>query len=59
MENIKSMPVPVDLDLAVLLLFTTAVRRQSWSAFWENGNRGADLVVWVKTVNIIGPDGTN
>lgn len=57
MGNIILMPVPNDLYLFVLVLFTTAVPRQFWPAFWENGNRGADLVVWVKTVKVIGPDG--
>ena len=53
MGNILLMPVPDDLCLFILLLFTTSVPRQLWSAFWTNGNRGADLVVWVSTVKII------
>jgi len=59
MGNIILMPVPDDLYLFVLLLFTTAVPRQLWSAFWTNGNRGADLVVWVKTVKIMRPGGAD
>jgi len=57
MGNILLMPVPDDLYLFVLLLFTTSVPRQLWSAFWTNGNRGADLVVWVSTVRMIRADG--
>ena len=56
MGNILLMPVPDDLYLFVLLLFTTSVPRQLWSAFWTNGNRGADLVVWVNTVKMIRHD---
>ncbi len=59
MGNIVLMPVPDDVYLFVLLLFTTGVPRQLWSAFWTNGNRGADLVVWVKTVKMMGPDGAD
>ena len=54
MGNILLLPVPDDLWLFVLLLFTTAVPRQVWSAFWANGNRGADLVVFVKSVHLPG-----
>ncbi|MCJ1225562.1 hypothetical protein MMC12_002211 [Toensbergia leucococca] len=53
MGNILLMPVPDDLYLFVLLLFTTSLPRQLWPAFWTNGNRGADLVVWVSTVRMI------
>ncbi|MCJ1380736.1 hypothetical protein MMC17_003844 [Xylographa soralifera] len=56
MGNIILMPVPDDLYLFVILLFTISVPRQLWAAFWTNGNRGADLVVWVSTVKMIGPD---
>lgn len=59
MGNIILMPVPNDLYLFVLLLFTTGMPRQLWSAFWTNGNRGADLVVWVKTVKIMRPGGVD
>ncbi|MCJ1457777.1 hypothetical protein MMC28_008146 [Mycoblastus sanguinarius] len=59
MGNILLMPVPDDLYLFVLLLFTTSVPRQLWSAIWTNGNRGADLVVWVSTVKVIRPDGAH
>ena len=59
MGNILLMPVPDDVNLFVLLLFTTTVPRQLWPAFWTNGNRGADLVVWVNTVRMIRPDGTD
>ncbi|KAI4162377.1 MAG: hypothetical protein LQ342_003943 [Letrouitia transgressa] len=54
MGNILLMPVPDDLYLFVLLLFTTAVPRQLWPAFWTNGNRGADLVVFVNDVKLAG-----
>ncbi|KAL9607614.1 MAG: hypothetical protein Q9167_007485 [Letrouitia subvulpina] len=54
MGNILLMPVPDDLYLFVLLLFTTAVPRQLWPAFWTNGNRGADLVVFVNGVKLGG-----
>lgn len=57
MGNIVLMPVPDDLYLFILLLFTTSVPRQLWPAFWANGNRGADLVVWVSTVKMIRLDG--
>lgn len=56
MGYILLMPVPDDSYLFILLLFTTSVPRQLWSAFWTNGNRGADLVVWVSTVKMIRPD---
>ena len=59
MGNILLMPVPDDFYLFVLLLFTTSLPRQLWSAFWTNGNRGADLVVWVSTVKMIRPDGAD
>ena len=59
MGNIILMPVPDDLYLFVLLLFTTSMPRQLWSTFWTNGNRGADLVVWVSTVKVIRPDGAH
>ena len=59
MGNIILMPVPDDLYLFILLLFTTGVPRQFWSAFWTNGNRGADLVVWFKTVKIMRPGVTD
>ena len=59
MGNILLMPVPDDFYLFVVLLFTTSLPRQLWSAFWTNGNRGADLVVWVNTVKMIRPDGAD
>lgn len=59
MGNILLMPVPDDLYLFILLLFTTSVPRQLWPAFWTNGNRGADLVVWVSTVKMLRPDGAD
>ena len=52
MGNIVLMPVPNDLYLFILLLFTTALPRQFWPVFWTNGSRGADLVVWVSTVKM-------
>ena len=52
MGNILFMPVPDDLYLFVLLLFNTAVPRQLWPAFWTNGNRGADLVVFVRNIHL-------
>jgi hypothetical protein len=57
MGNILLMPIPDDFYLFILLLFTTSVPRQLWPAFWANGNRGADLVVWASTVKMIRPDG--
>lgn len=57
MGNIILMPVPDDVDLFMLLLVTTALPRQLWSAFWANGNRGADLVVRVRAVKMMRPDG--
>ena len=56
MGNILMMPVPDDLYLFVILLFTTAVPRQFWQGFWTNGNRGADLVVVVNSIRLIGLD---
>ena len=56
MGNIVLMPVPDDLRIFVLLLFTTSIPRQLWSAFWTYGNRGANLVVWVSTGQMIRPD---
>ena len=55
MGNILLMPVPDDLYLFVLLLFTTAIPRQLWPAFWMNGNRGADLVVFVHDLRMPAP----
>lgn len=52
MGNVLFMPVPNDLFLFVLLLFVTAVPRQLWPAFWANGNRGADLVIFVKDLRL-------
>ena len=52
MGNILFMPVSDDLYLFVLLLFTSAVPRQLWPAFWTNGNRGADLVVFVRNIHL-------
>ena len=56
MGNIVLMSVPDDLYLFALLLFTTSIPRQLWPAFWMNGNRGADLVVWVRRVKMTGLD---
>ena len=56
MGDIILMPVPSDLYLFILLIFTTVVPRQFWSAFWTNGNRGADLVVFVNTLQLAGSD---
>lgn len=53
MGNILLMPVPDDLYLFILLLFATSVPRQLWPAFWANGNRGADLVVFVNSITLI------
>lgn len=53
MGNILFLPVPDDLYLFVLLLFTTAIPRQLWPGFWANGNRGADLVVWVNSIQLV------
>ena len=50
MGDILFMLVPNDIYLFVLLLFTTAMPRQLWPAFWANGNRGADLVVSVRSI---------
>ncbi|KAL8834316.1 MAG: hypothetical protein Q9170_003811 [Blastenia crenularia] len=52
MGNILFMPVPDDFQLFLLLLFTTAIPRQIWPGFWANGNRGADLVVFVKSIKM-------
>ena len=59
MGNILFLPVPDDLYLFVVLLFATAVPRQLWPGFWANGNRGADLVVFVNSIQLIdlGPEG--
>ena len=59
MGNILLLPVPDDLYLFVLLLFASAVPRQLWPGFWANGNRGADLVVFVNSIKIVGvgPEG--
>ncbi|KAL8867678.1 MAG: hypothetical protein Q9198_008428 [Flavoplaca austrocitrina] len=54
MGNVILLPVPDDLFLFVLLLFTTAAPRQLWPGFWANGNRGADLVVFVNSIRLIG-----
>ncbi|KAL8945771.1 MAG: hypothetical protein Q9222_007735 [Ikaeria aurantiellina] len=56
MGNILFMPAPDDFYLFLLLLFTTAVPRQLWSGLWSNGNRGADLVVFVKSIRLAGVD---
>ena len=56
MGNILMIPVPDDLYLFIILLFTTAIPRQLWPGFWTNGNRGADLVVFVNSVRLIGLD---
>ena len=53
MGNILLMPPPHDLYLFVLLLFTTAIPRLLWPAFWANGNRGADLVIFVHSIKLI------
>jgi hypothetical protein len=53
MGNILLMPIPQDLVLFVLLLFTTAIPRMVFPAFWSNGTRGADLVVFVSLVGIV------
>ena len=53
MGNILFMPPPDDLYLFILLLFTTAIPRQLWPGFWANGNRGADLVVFVNSIQLI------
>lgn len=53
MGNILLIPVPDDSYLFILLLFTTAVTRQLWSAFWTNGNRGADPVVFVRSIKLV------
>jgi hypothetical protein len=53
MGNVLLMPVPNDLALFVLLLFVTAIPRHLWPEFWEDGARGADLVVWVKPVGLL------
>lgn len=50
MGGVLFMPIRQDLVLFILLLFATAVPRQIWPAFWGNGNRGADLVVFVKPI---------
>lgn len=52
MGSILFMPVPDDLYLFVVLLFTSAVPRQLWPAFWTNGNRGADLVVFIRNIHL-------
>ena len=52
MGNIILLPAPDDTTLFVLLLFTTTVPRQLWPAFWTNGNRGADLVVFVRNIRL-------
>ena len=54
MGNILFMPVPDDFNLFLLVLFTTAISCQLWSGFWANGNRGADLVVFVKEIKMVG-----
>ena len=56
MGGIILMPVPDDQWLFILLIFTTIVPRQFWPAFWTNGNRGADLVVFVNSVQLAGLD---
>ena len=58
MGNILFLPVPDDLYLFVVLLFATAVPRQLWPGFWANGNRGADLVVFVNSIQLtdLGPE---
>ena len=56
MGNILLMPVPDDMYLFIILLFTTALPRQLWQGFWTNGNRGADLVVIVNSIRLIGLD---
>ena len=52
MGNIILMPIPNDFVLLIILVFTTAIPRQLWPAFWTNGNRGADLVVFVKSIRL-------
>lgn len=53
MGNILLMPVPDDLYLFIILLFTTAIPQQFWPAFWANGNRGVDLVVFVHAIQLM------
>ena len=52
MGNIILMPIPNDFVLLIVLVFTTAIPRQLWPAFWTKGNRGADLVVFVKSIRL-------
>ncbi|KAG8531143.1 uncharacterized protein KY384_004501 [Bacidia gigantensis] len=54
MGNIILMPVPDDIWVFVLLMFTTAVPRQLWPVFWTNGHRGADLVVFARNLKVDG-----
>lgn len=57
MGNIVFLPVENDLYLGILLLAATSIPRQLWPAFWKNGNRGADLVVFVNSIMLteVGP----
>ena len=56
MGSLLLFPVPNDYNLLFLLLCTTIVPRSFWPAFWTNGNRGADLVVFVDTIKLITVD---
>ena len=53
MGDILLMPMPQDLLLFVLLLFTSAIPRIVFPHLWSNGARGADLVVYVKLVGVV------
>ncbi|KAL9131697.1 MAG: hypothetical protein Q9217_000438 [Psora testacea] len=54
MGNILIMPVPDHVYLFVFAIVYYSVSRYLWPAFCTNGNHGADLVVFVRSIKSIG-----